>query len=428
MMKKGVPHVLVLGAGFGGLRACQALKNSAVRITVVDRQNHHLFQPLLYQVATAGLSATEVAQPVRTIVAEQRNASVVLGDVKKIDLTNQSVQVGERDVSYDYLIIALGGVTSYFGHPEWEAHAPGLKSLADAIKIRQRVLLAFEKAETSDCKKERQRLMTMVVVGGGPTGVELAGAFAELSRHVLRTEFRKIDPLRAKVILIEAGPRILAHLPSVLSESATTQLSDLGVDVRTATRVISIEEGQVELEGELLEAETIVWAAGVGANSLTQKLGVSLDRAGRIIVKPSLSLEDHPEVFAIGDIASVIDQNGKPVPGVSPAAMQMANHVASIIASEAQAGQGIGDRASFEYWDKGTMATIGRSAAVAKMGRIECSGLPAWLAWLGVHLVFLVGFRNKLAVFMQWVYSYFTYRRGARVVIGSEADRLDSKR
>ncbi|MBT5706689.1 MAG: FAD-dependent oxidoreductase, partial [Verrucomicrobia bacterium] len=319
-----------------------------------------------------------------------------------------------------------GGVTSYFGHPEWEAHAPGLKSLADAIKIRQRVLLAFEKAEVSECEKERQRLMTMVVVGGGPTGVELAGAFAELSRHVLRTEFRKIDPFMAKVVLIEAGPRILAHLPTTLSESATTQLNNLGVDVRTETRVLSIEEGRVELEGELLEAETIVWAAGVGANSLTQKLGVSLDRAGRITVQPSLALEGHPEVFAIGDIASVIDQNGNPVPGVSPAAMQMANHVATIIASESQGDRG--DRASFEYWDKGTMATIGRSAAVAKMGRIECSGLPAWLAWLGVHLVFLVGFRNKLAVFMQWVYSYVTYRRGARVVIGSEVDRLNDRR
>lgn len=422
-MKKNAPHVLVLGAGFGGLRVCQALEHSAVNITVVDRQNHHLFQPLLYQVATAGLSATEVAQPVRSILAGQRNMSVVLGSVEKMDLSNRTVQVDDQRLNYDYLIIALGGATSYFGHPEWEAHAPGLKSLADAIRIRQQVLLAFEKAEVSESESERQRLMTMVVVGGGPTGVELAGAFAELSRHVLRTEFRRIDPSRATVMLIEAGPRILAHLPPSLSDSAVTQLRELGVDVRTSTMVQSIEKGRVEIEGERIEAETIVWAAGVGANALTKELGVPLDRAGRIKVKPCLSVGDFPEVFAIGDIASVFDQNGKPVPGVSPAAMQMANHVAATIARETQSAHGSSERASFEYWDKGTMATIGRSAAVAKMGRIECTGLPAWLAWLGVHIVFLVGFRNKLAVFIQWVYSYFTYRRGARVVVGSDNEK-----
>ncbi len=410
---------MVLGAGFGGLRACQALADSNVEITVVDRQNHHLFQPLLYQVATAGLSATEVAQPVRAILAGQRNVSVVLDEVVGLDLAAKKVQLKEQLVPYDYLIIALGGVTSYFGHSEWEQYAPGLKSLDDAIKIRQRALLAFEKAEVSTSREEQKRLMTMVIVGGGPTGVELAGAFAELSRHVLRSEFRHIDPAQAHVILVEAGPRLLSHLPSELSESATRQLEALGVEVLTSTPVVSISEARVEVEGRSLNAETIVWAAGVGANSLTRSLDVPLDRAGRLVVEPGLFLAEHPEVFAVGDIASVKDQHGKPVPGVSPAAMQMANHVAAIIHRETEEGVDVPARRRFEYWDKGTMATIGRSAAVAKMGSLEFSGLPAWIAWLGVHLLFLVGFRNKIAVFLQWVYSYVTFRRGARVVIHS---------
>ncbi len=422
MNRKERPHVLVLGAGFGGLRACQALRDAPVRITVVDRQNHHLFQPLLYQVATAGLSATEVAQPIRSILAEQANASVVLGEVESVDLASREVTLKDGPLRYDYLIIALGGATSYFGHPEWEAYAPGLKSLEDAIRIRSRALLAFEKAEVSSDANERRRLMTVVVVGGGPTGVELAGAFAELSRHVLQSEFRRIDPATAHVVLIEAGPRILAHLPKALSDSAVEQLTSLGVEVRTATRVLSISDRRVELESGILEAETIVWAAGVGANALTQELGVPLDRAGRIVVEPSLALSEHPEVFAIGDIASVKDQHGKPVPGVSPAAMQMADHVGRIVAREISGDTSSGHRPAFRYWDKGTMATIGRSAAVAKMGRLEWSGLPAWLAWLGVHLVFLVGFRNKIAVFLQWVYSYCTYRRGARVVVSDETE------
>lgn len=422
MKQQAVPHVLVLGAGFGGLRACQALKDASVRISVVDRQNHHLFQPLLYQVATAGLSATEVAQPIRSILAEQANVSVVLGEIESIDLTERQVVLNNGELSYDYLIIALGGVTSYFGHPEWEAHAPGLKSLDDAIRIRARALLAFEKAEVSSDVDERRRLMTVVVVGGGPTGVELAGAFAELSRHVLRSEFRHIDPATARVVLVEAGPRILAHLPPALSDSAVEQLSSLGVEVKTSTRVLAISDRRVELEGGALDAETIVWAAGVGANALTQQLGVPLDRAGRVVVEPCLALSEYPEVFAIGDIASVTDQHGKPVPGVSPAAMQMADHVGGIIARESL-GQRQGEkRPAFRYWDKGTMATIGRSAAVAKMGKMEWTGLPAWLAWLGVHLIFLVGFRNKIAVFLQWVYSYCTYRRGARVVVTNRGE------
>lgn len=418
-MLEEAAHVLVLGAGFGGLTFAKKFRHPNARVTVVDRTNHHLFQPLLYQVATAGLSAPEIAQPIRSILRDVPNLNVRLDEAQDFDLATRRVILLGGGLNYDYLVLALGGVTSYFGHPEWEEFAPGLKTLEDALRIRRDVLLAFERAENVADPKGREALMTIVIVGGGPTGVELAGACAELARHVLRRDFDRIDPAQARVILMEGSPVILSHMPADLADSAQKQLQRLGVEVRTSCRVKSIARGRVELEsGAAILAENILWAAGVSASPLTRKLGVELDRAGRVKVNPDLSLPGHANVFAIGDMALVVQDDGKPVPGVSPAAMQMANHVARIIEDELTLGAGRAPRPAFKYWDKGTMATIGRSAAVAYSGPIKMHGFIAWLAWLFVHLVFLIGFRNKLAVFMQWVYSYFTYKRGARIITG----------
>ena len=418
-------HIVVLGAGFGGLTFCQAFNHPRARVTLVDRQNHHLFQPLLYQVATAGLSAPEIAQPVRSILSDRPSVTVLLDTVVDFNLAEKKVFLEKNTLAYDYLVLALGGVTSYFGHPEWEQFAPGLKSLDDALRIRRRILLAFEQAENETDPATRDRLMTIVVVGGGPTGVELAGAFAELVRRVLRKDFRRIDPAQASVVLIEAGPRVLAHLPPGLSASAQRQLEKLGVEVRVGVKVKTITQGRVEPEnGRMIAAENIIWAAGVSASPLTQKLRTELDHAGRVKVKPDLSLPGHSEVFAIGDMALVLGQDGRPVPGVSPAAMQMARKIARIIRDELDLGAEDVARPPFKYWDKGTMATIGRSAAVAKIGKLEFNGFLAWIAWLFVHLIFLIGFRNKLAVLLQWTYSYLAYKRGARIVTGlSEAAR-----
>jgi NADH dehydrogenase len=418
-------HIVVLGAGFGGLTFCQKFHHATAKITLVDRTNHHLFQPLLYQVATAGLSAPEIAQPIRAILSNQPNVEVLLERVLDFDLKQHQVKLEKEVLSYDYLVLALGGCTSYFGHPEWEEHAPGLKTLEDAIRIRHQVLLAFEKAEGESDPAIQERLMTMVVVGGGPTGVELAGAFAELARTVLKQDFRRIDPGQARVILIEASPVVLSHLPPELAQSATEQLAALGVQVRTSTRVKTIEHQRVTLEnGEVIEAENIIWAAGVSASPLTRKLGVELDRAGRVKVNPDLSIPGFPEVFAIGDMATVLQADGRPVPGVSPAAMQMATHVAGLIREELLASQpGDALRPAFKYWDKGTMATIGRSAAVAHIGALQLTGFLAWMAWLLVHLLFLIGFRSKLAVLLQWAYSYFTYKRGARIITSLPAPK-----
>jgi NADH dehydrogenase len=410
-------HVLVLGAGFGGLAFCHHFRHPRARVTIVDRTNHHLFQPLLYQVAAAGLSAPEIAQPIRSILAGRPRITVLLDHVKDIKLASRQVVLQHDTLTFDYLVLALGGCTSYFGHPEWERFAPGLKTLEDALQIRSRVLLAFEKAENTSDAAERDRLMTVVIVGGGPTGLELAGAFAELARTVLKRDFRRIDPSLARIILIEAAPTVLSNFPPDLAASATRQLSHLGVQVRTSTKVKAIREREVELEsGEVLRAENILWAAGVSAVPLTKQLGVELDRAGRVKVNPDLSLPGHPEVFAVGDMALVLGEDGKPVPGVSPAAMQMARHVERIIGDELDLGQGRAPRPPFRYWNKGTMATIGRSAAVAWIGKLHFSGFLAWLAWLLIHLIFLVGFRNRLAVLIQWTYSYLTYKRSARII------------
>lgn len=417
-MEKEKPHIVVLGGGFGGLTFCQAFSPSAARITLFDRQNHHLFQPLLYQVATAGLSAPDIAQPIRSILSERPNVTVLLNTVIDFDLAAKTVQLDGSSIAYDYLVLALGSCTSYFGHPEWEQFAPGLKSLDEATSIRRNILLAFEKAECASQSTERDQWMTIIVVGGGPTGVELAGACAELTRTVLQKDFRRIDTSQARVVLIEGESRVLAQFSPELSDSAERQLKSLGVEVRKGIRVKSISQSRVVLEnGETILAENIIWAAGVSASPLTRKLGVEFDRAGRVKVNHDLSVANHPEVFVIGDMASVLGEGGKPVPGVSAAAMQMAKHVARLIENELLS-KGESLRPPFHYHDKGSMATIGRSAAVAKIGRFEFSGYPAWLAWLGVHLIFLIGFRNKVSVFVQWTYSYFTYKRGARIIIG----------
>jgi NADH dehydrogenase len=419
MAENTSPHVVVLGAGFGGLTFCQHFHHAGAQVTLVDRANHHLFQPLLYQVATAGLSAPDIAQPIRSILAARPEVTVLMDRVRDLNLASREVFLEKSALKFDYLVLALGGRTSYFGHPEWERFAPGLKTLDDALRIRSRVLRAFEKAENTADPAERAALLTIVVVGGGPTGVELAGAFAELARKVLKRDFRRIDPAQARIILLEAAPGVLGHLPPDLAERARGQLESLGVQVRTSTRVSDIQPGEVKLAtGEIIRAENIIWAAGVAAVPLTSKLGTELDRSGRVKVNPDLSLPGHPDVFAIGDIALVLQENGHPVPGVSPAAMQMARHVARIVGDEMDLGRGRAPRPPFKYWDKGTMATIGRSAAVAWIGRLHCSGFFAWLAWLLVHLIFLIGFRNRIAVLFQWTYSYFTYKRGARIITG----------
>ncbi len=420
-------HIVVLGAGFGGLTFCKHFQAADARITLVDRTNHHLFQPLLYQVATCGLSAPDIAQPIRSILSEREDITVLLDKVTGFDLAQKKVLLEKNSIDFDFLVIAMGGHTSYFGHPEWEQFAPGLKSLDDALRIRSHVLLAFEKAENEASTAEHDKLMTIVVVGGGPTGVELAGSFAELTRTVLSHDFRRIDPTQARIILIEGAPRILSHLPPELSASAQRQLEALGVHVRTSTSVKNIRENEVELaSGEIIHAGNILWAAGVSATSLTKKLGAELDRAGRVKVNPDLSLPDHPEVFAIGDMALVLEKDAKPVPGVSPAAMQMGKHVAKIIEDEIHFGKKA-TRPIFKYWDKGTMATIGRSAAVAWVGRFKFSGLLAWLAWLFIHLIFLIGFRSRVAVFFNWTYSYFSYKRSARIITYLPQESSDEK-
>ena len=406
--------VVVLGAGFAGLTFCRSFRHSEADIVLIDRQNHHLFQPLLYQVATAGLSDAEIAQPIRSILSDRPDVQVHMAEILDIDLGRRSVQTSVGEVIYDYLVVGLGGRTSYFGHPEWAEHAPGLKSLEDAERIRHGLLMAFERAENATDELERQRLMTVAVVGGGPTGVELAGACAELARVVLRADFRRIDPTQARVILIEGSSRLLGQLPEELGEEARHELERMGVEVRCGVRVLDIRDGEVELPGETIRAGNILWGAGVAASPLTARLGVPLDRSGRVPVSPDLSVPGRPEVFAIGDLAAVVDKDGQVVPGVSPAAIQEARHVARQLERELD-----GDpkaRRPFDYWDKGTMATIGRSAAVAKVGSLELTGWVAWVAWLFVHLLFLVGFRNRLAVLLQWTYSYFTYRRGARII------------
>jgi NADH dehydrogenase len=415
--------VVVLGAGFGGLTYAQKFPSHLARVTVIDRQNHHLFQPLLYQVATAALAAPDIAQPIRHILRDKPNLVVQLGEVQRIDLAARRVELDTGALEFDWLVIALGSRTTYFGHDEWEQHAPGLKTLDDATHLRRNMLLAYERAETEPDPARRAELMTTVVVGGGPTGVELAGTFAEVARTVLHRDFDHIDPRQARVLLVEGGPRVLTQFPEDLSASAKRQLEKLGVEVRLNTIVKEIRAGELQLGDETIRAGNIVWAAGVGAVPLTKSLGVPVDRAGRILVQPDFSVPDHPRVFAIGDLASLKDAKGQVVPGVAQGAMQAAAHVASVIAHDIAAGERAPEqRPAFAYRDKGNMATIGRSKAVAQIGRMHLKGFPAWAAWLAIHLVFLIGFRNRVSVFLEWVYAYFTCQRGARIITGLRRD------
>jgi NADH:ubiquinone reductase (H+-translocating) len=410
------PHVVIIGAGFGGLTCAQELERSDLRVTLVDRTNHHLFQPLLYQVAMAGLSPADIAAPIRGIVSAQENARVLLGEVTAVDLVGKRVvlDVDPGEVTYDYLVLALGAKTSYFGHDEWEAFAPGLKSLDDAVEIRARVLMAFEKAEREDAPEERKRLLQFVVIGGGPTGVELAGAIAELAHTVLAEDFRAIKPNAAKVTLIEAGERVLSGMAPEMSQAAKEQLEELGVVVRTQSRVTQIDERGVELDGtELLAAKTVLWGAGVAGTRLNTTLGVALDKQNRVVVDQHCAIVGHPNVFAIGDMAR-FEENGAPLPGVSPVALQQAAYVAALITQEV--GGVLNERKPFRYFDKGMMATIGRKRAVAQAGGVQMRGAVAWLAWLFVHLWFLIGFRNRFVVLFTWVWSYVFYKRGARII------------
>jgi NADH:ubiquinone reductase (H+-translocating) len=411
------PHVVIIGAGFGGLTAAQSLKNAPVRITVVDRTNHHLFQPLLYQVAMAGLSPADIAAPIRSILRRQANASVLLAEAKSVDYLDHTVLVsdGENEdtLRYDYLILATGGRTSYFGHDDWAKFAPGLKSLDDAVEIRRRVLLAFECAEKEEHPQRRRELLTFVVVGGGPTGVELAGAIAELAKFVLGRDFRTINPQAAQIILVEGGAAVLSSFDPPLPESARKQLMALGVDVRLGVQVTNIDENGVSIGNDRITAATVIWGAGVCATEFTGKLGVPTDRAGRVLVGPDLTLPGHRNVFAIGDMVR-LEQDGKPLPGVCQTAMQMASTVARNIRSDLNGKPYV----TFKYHDKGSMATIGRKAAVAQIGKIHLTGFIAWVAWLALHLFFLIGFRNRIVVLINWAWSYFTYQRGARLITG----------
>ncbi|MCB1105992.1 MAG: NAD(P)/FAD-dependent oxidoreductase [Opitutaceae bacterium] len=416
-----LPRVVVIGGGFAGVHVVKSIPPGEAEITLIDRQNHHLFQPLLYQVATAALSAVDIAQPIRAIFGDRPNLSVVMAEVTDIDLNAKRVTHTRGQADYDYLVVAAGSQTSYYANPQWEALAPGLKSLDDALRIRRKILTCFEKAETEPDPQRKAELLTMVIVGAGPTGVELAGSLADLSRRVLRKDFDHIDPASAKVILVSSGPRVLETFTEEMSVSAKTQLEQLGVEVWTGVRAEAIDGGTVTVGGRTVRAGIVIWAAGVSANPLGRKLGAETDRGGRVLVKPDLSLPGHPEAFVVGDLAALTDVNGIKVPGVAQAALQMGGHVGRIITHECRVSRDAAEprpRPGYAYIDKGSMATIGRSAAVAELGRIKLQGWFAWVAWLGVHLLFLVGFRNKASVLLSWAYSYFTYKRGARIITG----------
>ena len=416
---RNLRRVVIIGGGFGGLEAAKALRHAPVRITLLDRQNHHLFQPLLYQVATAALSPADIAEPLRHILRKQENVEVILSEATGIEAADKRVLTTDGPVAYDYLIVAAGARHSYFGHDEWEKAAPGLKSLDDALEIRRRMLLAFEIAEKTHDDAVREAAMTFVIVGGGPTGVEMAGAIAEIARVTLIKDFRHIDSSQARVFLIEGGPEILPSFSGELPESARRQLANLGVEVRLGTRVEQISEAGVELKGgEKIAAKTIIWAAGNAASPLGASLGVPLDPQGRVIVQGDCSIPGHGEVFVIGDQAHFATGEGKSLPGLSPVAMQQGRHVARSIQALLR-GQ---PTERFQYSDKGSMATIGRNAAVAEMGSIRFSGIIAWFAWLFVHVIFLVGFRNRIAVLFNWAYAYLTYGRGARLITGRKPE------
>jgi NADH dehydrogenase FAD-containing subunit len=409
--------VVIVGGGFGGLTAARALRHVKVRVTLIDRRNYHLFQPLLYQVATAGLSPADIASPIRAILRRQRNITVLLGKVTGIDIAGKAVLTEERRVEYDQLIVATGARHGYFNHDEWEACAPGLKKIDDATDIRGRILLAFEHAENSSDERERKRLLTFVIVGGGPTGVEMAGAIAELARVALSIDFRNIDPCSARIVLLESGSRVLARFPESLSAIAKSALEKLGVEVHLGARVSCCDPRGVVIANERIDAHTIIWAAGVMASPAAKWLDAERDAAGRVVVGSALTLSDHSEIFVIGDTALAKSANGDPLPGIAPVAKQQGAYVARVIAARVR---GRPAPKPFRYRDVGTMATIGRRSAVADFGRIRLSGFIAWLLWGLVHVYFLVGFRNRLAVTMGWLWAYLTFGRGARLITGQD--------
>jgi NADH dehydrogenase len=411
------PRVVIVGGGFGGLYAARELARAPVRVTVIDRHNYHHFQPLLYQVASATLSPADIARPIRRVLHRNRNTEVLLGQVEEVRADARSVRLrGGQEISYDYLILASGAVDQYFGHPEWAAIAPALKTIDDATEIRRRFLLAFEAAEHESDRATQRALLTFVLVGGGPTGVEMAGAFAEIARHTLRKDFRHMDPTSAQIILIEGGPRLLATYPPELSASAQRQLEGLGVTVRLNSIVTGIEFGSVHVGDERIPAYNVVWSAGVSASPLGRTIGAEVDRSGRVMVEPDLSVPGHPEVFVIGDLAAFTHQlpDGKPLPGVAQVAMQggraAARNVVRTIRGE--------ERRAFHYLDKGSMATIGRAKAIADIGGVHLSGFIAWLTWIFVHILFLIGFRNRLTVMLEWAWSYLSWERGALLITG----------
>jgi NADH dehydrogenase len=405
---------VIVGGGFAGLNAARRLGGVAgCEVTLLDRSNHHLFQPLLYQVATAGLSPADIASPIRRIVHKQRNTRVLLDEVTGVDLGARRVALARGSLAYDHLVLATGATHSYFGREQWERHAPGLKNLEDALEIRRRMLLAFEQAERETDRDAVRQWLTFVVIGGGPTGVEMAGAFAEIARHTLARDFRSIDPRMARVILVEAGPRLLAAYPEDLSDKAKAQLEDLGVQVWTGAAVTGVDENGVQAGSDRIAARTIVWAAGVKASPLGRALGAPVDKAGRVRVAPDLTVPGHPEVLVVGDLAS-LEQDGEPVPGVAPAAIQMGDHAATNV-RRAVRGEPL---APFRYRDKGSLATIGRSRAVGIVGRLHLSGFVAWATWLFVHIFFLIGFRNRFVVLFTWLWAYLTWQRSARLIVG----------
>jgi len=410
-------HVVVVGAGFGGLEAVRGLSDAPVRLTVIDRRNHYLFQPLLYQVATAALSPADIAYPIRSILRRQKNADVILAEVRSVDPEKRVLVLADgSSLGYDTLVVAAGARHAYFGHEAWEARAPGLKSLEDALEIRRRILLAFEEADRASDPARRRALLTFAIVGGGPTGVELAGAIAEISRHVLVDDFRHVDPREARIVLVEAGPRILPSYSEASSTNARDELVRLGAEVRTGAPVTAVDEAGIAIgTGERIDAATVLWAAGVAASPVGGFLGVALDRNGRVMVEPDLTVPGRPEIFVIGDLALFTHQGGRPLPGVSPVAMQQGRHVARSIRRRLA-----GDAAErFHYFDKGSMAVVGRSAAVAEVFGWKLKGLPAWLAWCFLHIAYLIGFRNRFVVMFEWAWSYVSYQRGARLITGN---------
>lgn len=420
-MKTEKPKVVIVGGGFAGLNAARRLAHHPVEVTLLDKKNHHTFQPLLYQVATAGLSPGDIASPIRRVLRHARDTEVLLGEVRGVELEQSRVLLKDFSLPFDYLVLAAGATHSYFGHDDWEKYAPGLKTIEDATEMRRRVLLAFEAAEREAvcCGKHEQ--LNFVVIGGGPTGVELAGTLAEVARKSLAEDFRHIDPGKTRILLVEGGPRVLPHYAEDLSASALEQLNRLGVEVRTSTTVTSVDPYGVHFGTEFMPAQVMLWAAGVAANKLGRTLGVPVDRRGLVLVGPDLTIPGHPNVFVIGDLASAKDEHGEQLPGLAPVAIQQGRYVAETIGRDLKKQP----RRPFRYFDKGSLATIGRAAAVGQIGKWKVSGLFAWLSWLFVHLMYLVGFRNRLLVLIQWAWSYLTYDRSARLITGNTEEILE---